>query len=135
MIHLPAPCHENWDKMIPVEGGRHCSSCNKLIRDFTNHSQEEIVSLISSSATITCGRFRADQVTDGQTYGGWKYFFKWKSAVSVLLAGSMFLISCHKKSYKSGGSVWHLREHDHGDTVHVKWMLDQPHPAKPEKLK
>lgn len=95
MIHLPTACHEDWQNMTPVEGGRHCNSCNKVLPDFSVMSDEEIQShLLKSGAG--CGRFRADQVTDGTTYGGWKFYTKWKSAVALLMLGSVFLVSCRR---------------------------------------
>lgn len=95
MIHLPTPCHENWNEMTPVERGRHCAVCNISVTDFTHMSNEQIAEHVKQYG-LHCGRFRADQVTDGSNYGSWQHYFKWKSAVALLLLGSMFLVSCRR---------------------------------------
>lgn len=123
MIHLPKPCRENWTKMTPVEGGRHCGSCDKVITDFTDKTEYEILMAITSPNRV-CGHFRSDQVTDGQTYGGWQHYFKWKSAVAVLIAGSLFLAACHKKAYRTGGMPNRPKHSDSCGHVHTKWLLD-----------
>lgn len=99
MIHVPNPCPVKWDAMTPQKGGRHCASCNKLIPDFTKSTEEEIL-LYMETTGQTCGRFRTEQVTDGQTYGGWQHYFRWKTAVSLLLLGSLFFTSCNKNAPK-----------------------------------
>ena len=83
--------------MTPAGGGRHCASCNKVLPDFSQKTNEEILEYMANASGEVCGRFRADQVTDGTTYGGWKFYSKWKVAVSVLLIGSVFMISCRQK--------------------------------------
>lgn len=61
-ITIPKPCHENWDLMTPAEKGRFCSVCTKVVRDFTDCSDEEIVSEISNSEEKICGNFRTTQL-------------------------------------------------------------------------
>gem|GEM_PF-2298030 len=34
-IELSFACDEDWNKMTPVEIGRHCSSCEKSVIDFS----------------------------------------------------------------------------------------------------
>ncbi|OIQ18084.1 MAG: hypothetical protein BM557_07660 [Flavobacterium sp. MedPE-SWcel] len=60
-VIIPNPCHENWNKMTPVEKGRFCSSCQKKVHDFTNVSDKEIKSILNNDKS-TCGRFRHDQL-------------------------------------------------------------------------
>jgi len=112
MIHLPTPCHEKWDNMTPVDGGRHCGSCNKVLPDFSVMQEEQIAAYFKSATGPVCGQFRADQVSDGTTYGGWKFYSKWKTAVALLLIGSMFMISCRRHTrgcvaYSDKGDVKH----------------------------
>ncbi len=127
MIHLPTPCYENWDEMAPAEGGRHCGSCNKILPDFTNKTEEEILEFMASSSTVVCGQFRTDQVTDGQTYGGWQHYFKWKAAVAVLLVGSLFFTSCRsKKVTHTRGRAYHYGPgiSKGNKTKQVKWLIE-----------
>ena len=61
-ISIPKPCHEDWDLMSPQQQGRHCSSCNKVVVDFTTMSDAQLVEYFTNNKTKTCGRFRNDQV-------------------------------------------------------------------------
>jgi hypothetical protein len=60
-ITIPKPCHENWETMTPDEKGRFCSVCSKIVHDFTNASDEELIGRLTSGDNI-CGRFRDDQL-------------------------------------------------------------------------
>jgi hypothetical protein len=63
-IHIPSPCHENWNKMSRVEQGRFCKSCQKTVTDFTEMDDEGLVAFLSENKTTeACGRFRPDQLT------------------------------------------------------------------------
>ncbi|HYG52434.1 MAG TPA: T9SS type A sorting domain-containing protein [Flavobacteriales bacterium] len=61
-VTIPNPCHENWDKMIPNNNGRHCESCNKTVVDFTRNSPEEISQYLSTAEGKICGRFKKNHV-------------------------------------------------------------------------
>ncbi|MFZ5553518.1 MAG: T9SS type A sorting domain-containing protein [Bacteroidota bacterium] len=65
-IHIPEPCHENWDKMTPVEKGRFCKVCSKEVVDFTNKKREEIISILENTSGNTCGRFLNTHVETGR---------------------------------------------------------------------
>jgi hypothetical protein len=40
-LHIPKPCHENWDAMTPQERGRHCDVCDKTVVDVTRMRPSE----------------------------------------------------------------------------------------------
>ncbi|KAF2079617.1 energy transducer TonB [Flavobacterium sharifuzzamanii] len=62
-ITIPEPCHEDWDKMTPVENGRFCLSCSKTVMDFTSMLPEEIqYYFIQNQNNKICGRFRNSQL-------------------------------------------------------------------------
>lgn len=61
-LHIPEPCHENWDAMTPVQQGRFCKSCSKAVVDFSNMSDKQILELLSKASGSTCGRFRTEQL-------------------------------------------------------------------------
>ena len=61
-ITIPKPCHENWDLMTPTEKGRFCAICTKVVRDFTECSDEEIISEITSTEQKICGNFKENQL-------------------------------------------------------------------------
>lgn len=62
-IHIPKPCHENWDKMSTLDKGKHCNVCQKSVIDFTSMSGKEIIEYLNSKKNErVCGRFLRSQV-------------------------------------------------------------------------
>src|SRR5882672_521370 len=62
-LNIPEPCHEDWDKMNPVEKGRFCDSCQKQVIDFTNMSDVQLATFFKKPSTgSVCGRFYQDQL-------------------------------------------------------------------------
>ncbi len=61
-IQIPNPCNENWEKMTPQLGGRHCQSCNTVVTDYSTMSDIQIHYLMSQSKGKMCGNFREDQL-------------------------------------------------------------------------
>jgi len=59
-LSIPTPCHEDWDKMNPVEKGRFCDSCQKKVIDFSNMSDREIATFFKkpSSDSVVVGLCR-----------------------------------------------------------------------------
>ncbi|WP_157588794.1 hypothetical protein [Psychroserpens burtonensis] len=45
IINIPKPCHEDWNQMTTQQKGRHCSSCEKTVIDFTSKTNEQIVKI------------------------------------------------------------------------------------------
>ncbi len=60
-ISVKSPCHEKWGKMTPNSNGKHCSSCNKVVTDFTNYTDKELAAFIKNNP-LGCGRFTEYQV-------------------------------------------------------------------------
>ncbi|WP_047546844.1 carboxypeptidase-like regulatory domain-containing protein [Psychroserpens sp. Hel_I_66] len=60
-INIPEPCHEDWQKMTPQDQGRHCSSCEKTVFDFTTKTDEQIVKTFLNEGKV-CGRFKSTQL-------------------------------------------------------------------------
>ena len=64
-IHIPEPCHENWDKMTPNEHGAFCKSCAKTVIDFSNKTPEEVDAILAENMDKKmCGRFRISQLEE-----------------------------------------------------------------------
>lgn len=61
-LSIADPCHEDWNKMTPVEQGRFCSSCQKNVVDFTMQTEEEIISFFNNYNGTACGRFTDEQL-------------------------------------------------------------------------
>lgn len=60
-VHIPKPCSENWEAMLPAERGRYCLNCQKTVVDFTQKTDAEILAYLSNQG-YTCGRFTSSQV-------------------------------------------------------------------------
>lgn len=61
-LHIPEPCHENWNKMTTTQQGRYCQSCCKQVVDFTAMSDAQIMEYLSNTTQKTCGRFNTNQL-------------------------------------------------------------------------
>ena len=62
-LHIAEPCHENWDKMTPVEQGKFCQSCQKQVVDFTGMSDRQLAQFFKKPLEgSVCGRFMNDQL-------------------------------------------------------------------------
>lgn len=49
LIHIPKPCHEDWNKMSPTDKGAFCNSCQKEVFDFTKSTPLEIKGILSKN--------------------------------------------------------------------------------------
>lgn len=62
-IHIPSPCHENWNAMTANEKGRFCGSCQKTVVDFTHFSTTDIQNYFTKHyGQKVCGRFKNEQL-------------------------------------------------------------------------
>lgn len=61
-LQIAEPCHEKWENMHPVSGGRFCDSCTKNVVDFTGMNTEEIAAYFRNKPVNVCGRFVKDQL-------------------------------------------------------------------------
>ncbi len=61
-ISINNPCSEKWDEMIPQEKGKLCLRCDRIITDFTNKTDQEILDYIKASKGQICGRFKDEQL-------------------------------------------------------------------------
>jgi hypothetical protein len=63
LITIPQPCNIPWDGMTPVDTDqRHCSSCDKVITDFSKMSDDELMLYFRHSNGNMCGRFSVNQI-------------------------------------------------------------------------
>lgn len=61
-FHIPQPCHEDWNKMTPVDKGKFCNSCSKQVVDFSTMTDHEVLNYFSKTSGKVCGRFANDQL-------------------------------------------------------------------------
>ncbi len=60
-ISIPEPCHKGWQNMTPVEKGRFCASCQKIVLDFTHLSDNEIIKVVTKNDNL-CARINGSQL-------------------------------------------------------------------------
>src|SRR5690349_7698460 len=64
-IHIPEPCHEDWNKMNPNQQGAFCKVCSKTVVDFSSKTPHEISRFFSENLDRkVCGRFKAEQLVE-----------------------------------------------------------------------
>jgi hypothetical protein len=102
-LSIPKPCHENWDKMTPVQQGKFCGSCQKQVVDFSDMSDRQVAEFFKKPSTgSVCGRFMTDQLERDiqipKKRIPWvKYFFQF-----VIPA---FLVSIKASAQKTQGKI------------------------------
>src|SRR4051812_19906475 len=61
-ISIPNPCSENFAAMLQSGDGKFCSHCNKVIYDFSQMNDDELLDFLKHKSTIPCGRFHNSQL-------------------------------------------------------------------------
>lgn len=61
-IKKPLPCDQNWNDMLPTDGGRICLGCGKLVSDFRKQKWTDIAKVHSSSPIPVCGIYSKEQI-------------------------------------------------------------------------
>ncbi|RAK64598.1 hypothetical protein DLM85_18080 [Hymenobacter edaphi] len=69
--------------MTPVAGGRYCAACEKVVVDFTQMSEVEVLAWLSRHGR-RCGRFRPRQLPQHQAPRTWP---AWLAAAALALSG------------------------------------------------
>lgn len=96
-LSIAKPCSENWNTFTPSEEGRFCSSCSKVVIDFTTANDREILNFLQKKPAHACGRFKASQLKTYSTIEP----VKLTTGFSLLKAGilSLLLILISKPSF------------------------------------
>jgi hypothetical protein len=87
-LTIPRPCGEKWENFTPTSTGGFCSSCNKVVIDFTSMSDEEIFDFFNKKPVYACGRFRPGQL---KAYSN-RPPLKINSGLTLLKAGFLSLL-------------------------------------------
>lgn len=61
-IQIAEPCHESWNKMTPEAQGRFCGSCAKIVTDFSQMTDQQLMDYLSKASGSACGRFTTNQL-------------------------------------------------------------------------
>ena len=109
-IHIPQPCHEDWQKMTPETQGKFCSSCSKTVVDFSVMTDNDVLTFLNKNKGNLCGHFATDQLqrpiieTQLQPKRSFKYWVASVISLSVMMQ-------------KSVGQNGRIAFTDKGDTV------------------
>ncbi len=60
-LSIPKACSEKWSSFTSTNDGRRCATCNKVVVDFVNKSDDEIVDYFTHKNEKVCGRIRTSQ--------------------------------------------------------------------------
>lgn len=118
---IDKPCQEKWENMIPQKEGRHCKSCQKVVNDFTNMSNEEIIDFLTKN-TNTCGRFYTHQIKKPITKNTFSY--KWLLA-SFLSISTPLITSAEKTTSIEQSQIIHetSKKHTTPKIIEIKGMV------------
>lgn len=61
-IKLDEPCKESWTSMDSQNSGRYCHQCEKVVRDFSQATDAELIGFFREQPKNVCGRFRPTQL-------------------------------------------------------------------------
>jgi hypothetical protein len=128
-IEIPSPCSADWGSMRRNETGRHCSSCDKTVVDFTEMSTQDIQRYFTANAgKKTCGHFYKGQLTNEKNrfqtvvfnlYCNSSLRIKNKMlrfAVLLLLGGLLSVTGCNSPTT---GEVIEHHERITGDSIFI----------------
>jgi len=99
---VPDPCHEDWNQMSVSEKGRFCSSCEKVVHDFTNSTQAAIVETYHQLEGQLCGRFKNTQITKPKVMTAQKWSRRFMCALLIAFGVSLFQMNGMAQSYVEG---------------------------------
>lgn len=87
-ISIPNPCTEDWALMTQTEKGKHCASCNKVVIDFSNKTDKEIIEiLLQQKGKKVCGNFYNTQIEHPIRLVEYTKHAKWPAIAAMLIAG------------------------------------------------
>lgn len=123
-MRIESPCHENFSKMDKRANGRFCSSCEKVVIDLTNMSNEQIAEhLKKQSSSSICIRAKSFQLENKNRYEKFIYtirermfkisFTPARLAFLGLLSGlAVFTSSCMGKKCEPIGPSYDAGQKD-----------------------
>ena len=142
VVNIPNPCPLKLNQLSPVEGGFYCGQCSKVVIDFREKSNDEILTVLESAdQKRVCGIYNPEQVNrpNAPSFDILKFV-----ASLVLVFGMSLFISCgeDKTDREVMGevcvppdSMQNHRPHDSvmGDSIavsaNVQWQADSTRTA------
>jgi len=119
-LRIKEPCHESWNKMHSLPGGRFCSSCEKTVVDFSEMTDNEVVRFIQKNNQKLCGRFRPEQLNREMAIPRKPTSFqKWKSAAAIL-AGLLTWNPVGAQAYLGQGDLFPIMNIENNQKETIK---------------
>jgi hypothetical protein len=92
-IKLSFQCPKQLNELQSCNGDWYCDDCKKIVYDFREMTEDQIMARFAKNDYKMCGIFNAGRVEVLPKYGKW---FKWASAAMLFLG----LTSCHSGTDK-----------------------------------
>ncbi len=108
-IHIPKPCHENWDAMTSEEKGRHCTKCEKTVFDVSTWTDLEINKTYTDNDQNMCIRIPEERLSP--TPIPMSRTKRWKYYVAAGIASFWFMFKANNASAQSDSTA-HSQEPD-----------------------
>ena len=89
-VQIPKPYHEKWDDMTPQDKGRHCASCEKVVTDFTQMSDREVIDFLRKDKGSGCGRLNPRQLSAPVTTV--EKNKSWSSPIGIALSTALSIL-------------------------------------------
>lgn len=112
LLHIPTPCHQNWNQMTSAQQGKHCKACNKVVKDFTGFNKDQILQIVANSKESVCGRVNqefVDEIPAAKT----KNIFHW-IGLTPKVAAFLALFIWNKKMVIAQDAI--IKNVDHDET-------------------
>lgn len=128
IISIPKPCSEKWGNMKPTTAGAFCLNCRKEVIDFTQNSDEEIVTYVQQhEAGSLCAKMTQHQLSR-INFVEWENqsqsIFLSKFVLALFLVFGLCLFSCKspevalEKESNTTIPISHLNESTDSNTSH-----------------
>lgn len=91
-LRIPEPCTQPWAAMTPQGAGRHCAACQKVVIDFTQKTDAEILAVLAAAPGQACGRFGASQLGRALQLPLAPRPAWWQTAVAATVAATVALL-------------------------------------------
>lgn len=103
-VSLSFQCEENWNKMTPVQQGKHCAACNKVVVDFSSMTDTQLIEYLLKNKN-TCGKFKPSQLNRTYSIASKTKKTHWPAIAAMLVAGMFSLTSTGLHSAMHGGTI------------------------------
>jgi len=126
-IKMTNPCKIDWTKMTEADDGRYCNTCEKIVVNFADMSDNELLEFFQNpeKRASNCGRFTEKQLTEGILFSQVKNKLQplKKLAAATLIglsmAGTPILVN--------GQTIIEIEEPPVYDTIHKKVLVTPAH--------